>query len=111
MKEFMLQVTTPEGIFWEKKAEMAEIPVSGGKMGVYGGHEPAAALLVPGELMIYEQGRKKAVSIGPGFAEILPDKIRILTGSARWTEKHPEEQGNEDEDPGAQKEDGDGFSV
>ena len=85
---FALRIITPERIFYEGSAAMVEMNTMEGAIGVYPKHIPMTVLLAPGVLNIYEEsGEVKKAVLRAGFAEILPEKITILTEIAEWPEE------------------------
>ena len=58
-----------------------------GDVGVLPGHEAMTYLLSPGVLKIHEEGGVKKAALHMGFAEILPDEVRILAQIAEWPEE------------------------
>ena len=74
-KTFLIKIITPERVFYEGTAIMAEFNTSEGEIGVYAGHIP---------LTLTEESGKKKAALHTGFAEILPDQISILAEAAEW---------------------------
>ena len=84
VKTFLIKIITPERVFYEGTAIMAEFNTSEGEIGVYAGHIPLTVILKPGVLTLTEESRKKKAALHTGFAEILPDQISILAEAAEW---------------------------
>ena len=68
-KTFLIKIITPERVFYEGTAIMAEFNTSEGEIGV---------------LTLTEESGKKKAALHTGFAEILPDQISILAEAAEW---------------------------
>ena len=49
-KTFLIKIITPERVFYEGTAIMAEFNTSEGEIGVYAGHIPLTVILKPGVL-------------------------------------------------------------
>ena len=81
-KTFLIKIITPERVFYEGTAIMAEFNTSEGEIGVYAGHIPLTVILKPGVLTLTEESGKKKAALHTGFAEILPDQISILAEAA-----------------------------
>lgn len=78
----ILEIVTPERAIVHETVDEAEIPGADGYLGVLPGHTPLLVSLQVGELW-FKQGEKKTyLSVAFGFAEILPDRIRILAKNA-----------------------------
>lgn len=86
-KTFLIRVITPDRIFYEGNAVMAEFNTSEGEIGVYAGHIPMTVILKPGGLTITEVEGKKKSALHAGFAEILPEEITILAEAAEWPDE------------------------
>lgn len=83
-KSFLIRIITPERIFYEGTATMAEFNTLEGEIGVYAGHIPMTVILKPGVLIISEEDGKKKAALHTGFAEILQNQITILAEAAEW---------------------------
>lgn len=83
-RTFLIRIITPERVFYEGRAVMAEFNTSEGAIGVYAGHIPMTVILKPGVLTLTEEDSKKKAALHTGFAEILPDQISILAEAAEW---------------------------
>ncbi|MDO4293673.1 MAG: ATP synthase F1 subunit epsilon [Eubacteriales bacterium] len=83
-KTFLIRIITPDRIFYEGPAQMAEFCTTEGEIGVYPGHIPLTVILKPGVLTLTESGGKRRAALHTGFAEILPDRISILAEAAEW---------------------------
>ena len=82
-----LRIVPPDRLLVHEQVDEVEIPGAQGYFGVLPGHTPMLAALTVGELW-YRKGQEKTyVSIGFGFAEVLPDRVTIL---ARLAEKAEE---------------------
>ena len=77
-----LEVVTAERSLVNETIDEAEVPGSDGYFGVLPGHTPLLASLKVGDLC-FRQGEKLThLSVAFGFAEVLPDRIRILAKNA-----------------------------
>ena len=82
---FTLRVIGTESVFFEGQAHMAEIRTQEGIIGVLKGHIPLTALLMPGTIRIRQGEAVKEAVLSEGFAEVLPDRVTILTRGCKWT--------------------------
>lgn len=83
-RTFSIRIITPERVFYEGTAVMAEFNTSEGEIGVYAGHIPMTVILKPGVLVLTEEGGQKKAALHTGFAEILQNSITILAEEAEW---------------------------
>jgi F-type H+-transporting ATPase subunit epsilon len=82
-----LEIVTPERLLVREQVDEVEIPGAEGYLGVLPGHTPLLAALQVGELW-YRKGQEKFyLAIAFGFAEVLPDRVTILTRVAEKAEE------------------------
>lgn len=85
---FKLNITQPDGVFYEGVADMLEFNTTEGEIGVLPGHIPMTVIIKPGIMTIYEVGgEEKRAAIHAGFAEILQDKVTILAEIVEWPQE------------------------
>jgi F-type H+-transporting ATPase subunit epsilon len=74
-----LEVVTPQGQVYSQDVDMVTLPGAEGEMGIYPQHAPLITLLGEGEIVAKRGGQEDRLLVTRGCAEILPDKISILT--------------------------------
>lgn len=84
---FTLRVVTPDRIFYDEPVQMAELVTTEGQMGIYAGHAPVAAAVLPGTLRIRRGDEVREAALMDGFIQILPDAVTILAEGAEWPEE------------------------
>ena len=90
---FTLIVNTPDREFYRGDATMLELTTSEG--GIYAGHIPLTAVIVPGVMTIHtDEGIKKAAVHG-GIIEILQSQVNVLAEVAEWPEEIDVNRANE----------------
>ena len=73
-----LELVTPERAVALETVDEVEIPGVDGYLGVLPGHTPLLVALKVGELW-YRKGEDRTyISVAFGFAEVLPDRVRVL---------------------------------
>jgi len=78
-----LEIVTPEGVVVDERVQVAVAPGAVGEFGVLPGHTTFLSTLVPGSVYYRdENGDEGHVFVSAGFAEVLPDKVTVLTDSA-----------------------------
>jgi F-type H+-transporting ATPase subunit epsilon len=77
--ELDLSVATPLGLAMTAKAEFVTAPSVAGEMTVLPGHLPLLAALKAGLLRTKAGHEETIAAIGPGFLEVGPDRVAILT--------------------------------
>ena len=61
---------------------MVTIPGVDGEYGILPMHVPLITALKPGPLKVQKGGQETLVATGGGFAEVMPDRVSILTDMA-----------------------------
>lgn len=76
-------VVTPDKTIVDQEASFVAIPLYDGEYGVLPGHSPMVGRLGSGELRIkLSDGTTESFFVSGGFAEVLEDKIALLTAKA-----------------------------
>ena len=74
-----LEIVTPKGVALTTTADEVTAPSIAGEFGVMPGHVPLLAGLRTG-LVTYKKGAEtKVVAVGAGFAEVIDDRVILLT--------------------------------
>jgi F-type H+-transporting ATPase subunit epsilon len=74
-----LEIVTPDGVKLSESVSELTAPSVDGEFGVLPGHRPMLATLATGIVTYTVDGQKHDVAVGPGFAEIIDDKVILLT--------------------------------
>ena len=82
MPTLRLEVVTPDAKTYSEDVDMVTIPGLDGEFGILPLHVPLITALQPGELRILKNGQETFLATGGGFAEVLPDRVSILTDMA-----------------------------
>lgn len=85
--KMMLQIISPDRVFYEGEVSMVEMATSEGEIGVYPGHIPMTSVLKPGIVVIHEDGQLKRAAVHAGFVQILQDGVTVLAEIAEWPEE------------------------
>ena len=75
---FELELVTPERRLVKEQVEEAQIPARNGYIGVLAGHAPLLTELGAGACYYTSGGKRYYFALAGGFAEVLPDRVRIL---------------------------------
>ena len=95
LQTIKLLVNTPDRVFYHDDATFVELSTSEGDIGVYPGHNPLTAVVVPCDLSIHNGNDVKKAAVHGGIIEILKDKITILAEVAEWSDEIDVERANE----------------
>lgn len=87
MPTFLLEVLTPERKFFCGEAEEVIFKTVDGEMGVLAKHAPTVVAIDVGILKIKADGKWIEALVTEGFAQIMPDKVVLLTDTAEYPEE------------------------
>ena len=73
-----LEVATPLGMALSVQTDSVQLPSVAGELGVLGGHVPLLAAMKPGILTYKKDGQFLRAAVGGGYAEVLPDRVRLI---------------------------------
>ncbi|MBF0214335.1 MAG: ATP synthase F1 subunit epsilon [Magnetococcales bacterium] len=77
-----MELVTPEALLLSEESMLVTAPGIEGYFGVMSGHAPFVTLLKPGVLTVGEGDDAKLFAVAGGFAEVMPEKVTILTERA-----------------------------
>jgi len=77
-----LTIVTPERSLVNEQVDEVQIPGAGGYLGVLPGHAPLFTELKVGELSYRKGNSWTSLAVAWGFAEVLPDQVRVLAETA-----------------------------
>ena len=77
-----LTIVTPERALADEHVEEIQIPGAEGYLGILPGHAPLFTELKVGELGYRQGSRWSWLAVAWGFAEVLPDQVRVLAETA-----------------------------
>ena len=80
-----LEVVTPDHRVLEVEADEVVLPGEEGYLGVRPGHTPLLTALTIGEFCYVQGGTRHYAAVRGGFAEVLPDRVSVLTEAAEMS--------------------------
>ncbi len=90
-----LEVVTPDSQIFSGDVELVTLPGAEGEMGIYPQHVPLLTQIVPGEMIVRQQGRDQFFAVGEGFVEITGERVAIMTDMAIAAENIDEAKAEE----------------
>jgi len=78
----LLEIVTPEGVTFSSQIEEVVVPAADGELGVMPQHAPLLTKIIPGELLIRNEGKENYLAVGEGFAEVEQQRVTVLTDMA-----------------------------
>jgi F-type H+-transporting ATPase subunit epsilon len=82
MASLHFEFVSPERVLFSGEVDQVDLPGSEGDMGILPLHAPLVTTLRPGIVTIFNQGRREAVVVVGGFAEMSPAGLTILADRA-----------------------------
>lgn len=77
-----LNIVTPQETVFNEDVNMVTLPGVDGEMGVYPQHIRLISQIVPGEVLISQNGKERALAVGEGLVEITGTSVSIVTDMA-----------------------------
>jgi F-type H+-transporting ATPase subunit epsilon len=77
-----LEIITPVATVFSEDVEMVTLPGVEGEMGILPQHVPLMTQLVPGEMVVRQNGQDRFLAVGGGLVEVTGDHVAILTDLA-----------------------------
>lgn len=91
-----LEVAAPDRQLLDEDVDEVQAPAADGYMGVLPGHAALLTQLGSGVLAFSQDGRSRYIAIHDGIMEVLPDRVRVLAGSAAWADEIDVERAREE---------------
>ncbi len=77
-----LEIVTPGAKTFSEDVDMVTMPGADGELGILPMHAPLMTQLKAGSLRVMRGGQETLLAVGEGFAEVLPDRVSVLTDMA-----------------------------
>src|SRR5512134_3743541 len=90
-----LLIVTPEGTRFSEDVNLVTLPCIGGQLGIYPEHVPLVTRMVPGEVIVEQDGRERFLAVGGGLVDVTADQVAILTDMAVAAESIDEARAEE----------------
>jgi F-type H+-transporting ATPase subunit epsilon len=75
-------LVTPVAMAFHGRVTSIIAPGAEGYLGVLPGHIPLVTSIKPGTVTIVSEGQRHFFDVGPGYMEVNPDSVIIITESA-----------------------------
>ncbi len=86
-----LEIITPDGTVFEGDAQSVSIPTPDGEITVLPHHIPLMSIVLPGSVMVRENGEERLLAVSRGVIEIDGQTVRLLVDSADRAEELEEQ--------------------
>ncbi len=88
MNSYLLEIMTPERLFFDGQVESLQINGSDGELSIWKGHATMLATMPVGGLTIHTaEGEVKDAFHSEGFVEVRPDRVLVFVQSCEWPEE------------------------
>lgn len=83
-----LEIVTPERKVLSETIDHVVLPTEeGGEIGILPGHAPLMALIEPGQLQYFQNGKSESIAIDKGFIQVMADRVMVLSEAAIEVDK------------------------
>jgi len=82
MADLHFEFVSPERVLFSGDVDQVDLPGAEGDVGILAGHAPLVAILRPGIVTIFREGRQESVVVTGGFAEVGPAGLTVLADRA-----------------------------
>ena len=86
-----LRVVSPRKLLVDEEVQEVSLPSLEGDIGILPGHRFLFLALGEGEIRYRMSGREEGVNVQGGYAEVLPDKVLVLTETTEDETQQPAE--------------------
>jgi F-type H+-transporting ATPase subunit epsilon len=87
MATFHFDLVSPEKLLFSGEVIQVDIPGEEGDFGVLAGHAPFVAMMKPGVVTVFGDGRQRRIVVQGGFAEVGPAGLTVLAEEATPVEE------------------------
>jgi len=84
---FLLEIVTPERMFFNEQVEMLIFKTPEGEIGILRNHAPVVAAVISSSIRFKQNDEWKNAVVASGFAEVLGDKVVLLVDTAEWPDE------------------------
>jgi len=93
MKEFVLEVLSPERAFYMGPCVSLTVPLDDGMLGIMADREPITAAIADGEVHFTKpDGTVVTCAVTRGMVDVSPENVRLLCGTALAPDEIDEEK-------------------
>jgi F-type H+-transporting ATPase subunit epsilon len=82
-----LEIVTPEKLALREQVDEVTLPGLSGELGILPHHTPLVSRLKTGILAYRQGGERREIHVSGGFAEVLPDRVSVLSDIAERPEE------------------------
>ena len=87
MKQFALQIVTPDGLQFDGRAEILYLRTTEGYISIRAGHADLLAVLDTGEVHVTMDGRLRSAACGGGFLSVEQGAVRLVATTLEYADE------------------------
>lgn len=87
MKQFALQIVTPDGLQFDGRAEILYLRTTEGYISIRAGHADLLAVLDTGEVHVMMDGRLRRAACGGGFLSVEQGAVRLVATTLEYADE------------------------
>lgn len=87
MKQFALQIVTPDGLQFDGRAEILYLRTTEGYISIRAGHADLLAVLDTGEVHVTMGGRLRRAACGGGFLSVEQGAVRLVATTLEYADE------------------------
>ena len=77
-----LEIVTPQATVFSEDVHMVTLPAVEGQIGIYPQHVRLITQVVPGEIIVTNDGQERFLAVGEGLVEVTARRVEIVTDMA-----------------------------
>ena len=77
-----LEIVTPQATVFSEDVHMVTLPAVEGQIGIYPQHVHLITQVVPGEIIVTNDGQERFLAVGEGLVEVTARRVAIVTDMA-----------------------------
>jgi F-type H+-transporting ATPase subunit epsilon len=77
-----LEIVTPQATVFSGDVELVTLPGVEGEMGVYPNHVRLMTQMIPGQVIVQQNGTERLLAVGEGMVEVTAKRVSIVTDMA-----------------------------
>lgn len=86
MTSFHLQIVTPDGLFYDGKAESITLRTTSGEVGILANHTDYVTTLGMGRAKVVADGKTRYAACIGGMLSVSKGKVTVVATTFEWTE-------------------------
>lgn len=86
MREFVLEIITPQGAFFNEEVNSVSLDIISGRIQILANHSPFVSCIAPSAAKLEAKNNRKLFAIMEGFVQFSENHAIILTDAVEWAD-------------------------